>query len=96
VLDATTICFTLQGPITLDDVPALCERAEALLSLSHARKAVCELSEVDPDAVAVEALARLHLAARRCGCRLSLIRVSDELRDLLAFVGLSELLAECG
>jgi hypothetical protein len=40
----------------------------------------------------VESLARLQLAARRCGVELRLTRVPDELRELITFVGLAEAL----
>ncbi len=40
----------------------------------------------------IDLLARLHLAARRCGNRLRLRYVSDELRELIAFCGLEEAL----
>jgi hypothetical protein len=47
---------------------------------------------VDPDAVTVEALARLQLAARRHGCRVRLRNASPGLRDLVAFMGLRDVL----
>jgi hypothetical protein len=40
----------------------------------------------------VESLARLQLAARRCGIELRLRHVPDELRELITFVGLAEVL----
>ena len=40
----------------------------------------------------VESLARLQLAARRCGVELLLARVPDELRELITFAGLAEAL----
>ena len=40
----------------------------------------------------VDALARLQLAARRCGLELRLAHVPDELRELITFVGLAEAL----
>ena len=40
----------------------------------------------------VESLARLQLAARRCGLELRLRHVPDELRELITFVGLAEAL----
>ena len=40
----------------------------------------------------VESLARLQLAARRCGVELQLAHVSDELRELIIFAGLAEAL----
>ena len=40
----------------------------------------------------VESLARLQLAARRCGVELRLTRVTDELRELITFAGLAEAL----
>jgi hypothetical protein len=40
----------------------------------------------------VESLARLQLAARRRGLELRLAHVPDELRELIIFVGLAEVL----
>jgi hypothetical protein len=40
----------------------------------------------------VESLARLQLAARRCGLDLRLTRVPAELEELITFVGLAEAL----
>jgi STAS domain len=48
---------------------------------------------VEPDVAAVDALARLQLAARRSGCRICLQRVAPELRDLLDLMGLAEVFA---
>jgi len=44
--------------------------------------------------VAVDALARLQLAARRRGCQVRLRRAPNELRELLAFMGLRDILPE--
>lgn len=54
---------------------------------------VCDVSGlVEPDAAAVDALARLQLTVRRCGGELVLRHGSDELRGLLALTGLSDVL----
>ena len=45
-----------------------------------------------PDAAAVDALARLQLAARRLGLELRLRHASTELQELIAFVGLRDVL----
>ncbi len=52
----------------------------------------CDVCDVDTDAVAIDALARLQLAARGHGCRVRLRLASDELRDLVAFMGLEHVL----
>jgi hypothetical protein len=44
------------------------------------------------DLATVDALARLELAARRAGCRLVVLDPPDELRELVAFCGLEEVL----
>lgn len=54
--------------------------------------ALCDVRGVEPDAVTVEALARLQLAARRHGCRVRLLHASRELLDLVAFMGLRDVL----
>jgi ABC-type transporter Mla MlaB component len=53
---------------------------------------LCDVSDVGADAVVVDALARLQLAARRNGCEIRLCRASSELRELVAFMGLANVL----
>jgi hypothetical protein len=53
---------------------------------------VCDVGALAPDAVTVDALARLRLSARRLGLELRLSRPSRELQELLAFVGLRDVL----
>jgi hypothetical protein len=53
---------------------------------------VCDVGALPPDAAAVDALARLQLAARRIGLEIRLCCASSELCDLLAFCGLEDVL----
>ena len=92
--DAPTVSFALRGPIARDDLPGLCDRVCALLRSTEARVAFCNVEGVDSDAVTVDALSRLQLAARRSGCQVRLRNASDELRELVAFMGLSDVLVE--
>jgi anti-anti-sigma regulatory factor len=55
---------------------------------------LCDVGGVVADAASVEALARLQLVARRAGCDLRLRNASPELRDLVAFMGLRDVLPE--
>lgn len=87
-----TVAFTISGPITRADLPGLCERVCGLLSESGADVALCDVSGVGCDAVTVDALARLQLAARRHGCQVRLCNASAELLELLAFMGLDDVL----
>jgi ABC-type transporter Mla MlaB component len=89
-----TPTFAVWGPISHDDLPGLCDRVCALLSSSRAGVAFCDVQGVEPDAVTVEALARLQLGARRTGCQVRLRNASDELRELVAFMGLTDVLPE--
>ena len=89
-----TITFAIRGPITRADLPGLCKRVCALLDGSGADAALCDVAGVDPDAVTVDALARLQLAARRYGCRVHLRHASDELLELVTFMGLRDVLPE--
>jgi ABC-type transporter Mla MlaB component len=88
------IAFAVRGPIARTDLPGLCERICALLEDSGATVAVCDVRSVDSDAVTVDALARLQLAARRHGCGVRLRHASNELRDLVSFMGLEDVLTE--
>ena len=89
-----TVAFAIRGPIARADLHGLCNRVCALLGESRAGVALCDVRGVEPDAVTVDALARLQLAARRTGCRVRLLHASDELLELVALVGLSEVLPD--
>jgi len=53
---------------------------------------VCDVGAlVEPDVAAVEALARLQLAARRSGCRITLYDVPPQLGGLLELMGLRDI-----
>ena len=86
--------FSIHGPIARSDLPGLCERVCGLLSTSGAAIARCDVRGVEPDAVTVDALARLQLAARRHRCTVHLVNASRELIDLVAFMGRADVLHE--
>jgi ABC-type transporter Mla MlaB component len=90
----TTTSFAIRGPIARDDLAGLCARVCALLDASGAGVAMCDVDEVATDAVTVDALARLQLAAARRGCQVRLRGASCELRDLVAFMGLEDFLPD--
>jgi ABC-type transporter Mla MlaB component len=90
------VAFAIRGPIARADLPGLCERVCALLTKSRAEIVCCHVTGVTADAVTVDALARFQLAARRQGCRVRLREASPELRELVAFMGLSHVLPEEG
>ena len=89
-----TIAFAIEGPIERSDLPGLCDRVCALLDRSGAGVALCDVTGVEPDAVTVDALARLQLAARRKGCQVRLRHASDELLGLVTFMGLRDVLPD--
>jgi len=86
--------FAIWGPIAREDLTGLCDRVCALLQASRADIAHCDVSGVEPDAVTVDALARLQLAARRHGCQVRLRHASAALRELVAFMGLRDVLPD--
>jgi ABC-type transporter Mla MlaB component len=55
---------------------------------------VCDVACARADVLTVEALARLQLAARRHGCRVTLRHASEELLQLIAFMGLRDVLPD--
>ena len=89
-----TIVLPLGGPLVRADLPALCERGRTLLEASGAGVLVCDARGlVDADAVALDAIARLQLTARRLGGRICVRYAPAELEDLLRLTGLAEI---CG
>jgi ABC-type transporter Mla MlaB component len=89
-----TITFTIWGPIARDDLPGLCARVCALFGEQQPDVALCKCATVGADAVTVDALAKLQLAARGYGCVVRLRGVADDLRRLVAFMGLTDVLVE--
>ena len=84
--------LAVYGPIARSDLPGLCDRLCASLGSSGADVALCDVRGVEPDAVTVEALARLQLGARRHGCEVRLRNASVELLELVGFMGLRDVL----
>ena len=90
------ITILISGPIAPTDLPGLHRRVCALLEGCDAAFAVCDINGASADAVTVDALARLLLAARRHQCQVRLSGASDELRELVAFMGLADVLPDRG
>ena len=91
--DSATL--TIRGPLERADLPGLFERTCALLERDCPDLLRCEVDGVAADAVAVDALSRLALAARRQGCRVLVCAASAELQALVAFLGFADVLP-CG
>jgi ABC-type transporter Mla MlaB component len=88
------IRFAVRGPIERADLPGLSERVCALFE-EHANCVVeCDVGGVPPDAVTVEALARLQLVAHRNRCQVRLCNASTDLLEVVALMGLTDVLAE--
>ena len=79
--------------ISRPDVARACERLRALVRASDPDVVVCDVRGLAADVVAVEALARLRLTARRLGCGLRLRGASRALAEMVAFCGLCDVLA---
>jgi|RhiMethySRZTD1v2_1073278.scaffolds.fasta_scaffold1731620_1 ABC-type transporter Mla MlaB component len=89
-----TVELAFRGPIARSDLPGLCDRVCAILGATRSAVALCDVAGVDPDAVTVDALARLQLAARRHGCQVILRNASPALLDLVELMGLADVLGE--
>ena len=86
------ISFVVNGPIRRRDLAGLSARLCRLLARGDVELALCELRGVEANAVAVDALARLQLAARRRGSRLCVRGASADLRELVSLLGLLDVL----
>jgi ABC-type transporter Mla MlaB component len=91
-ISAQAATLIIRGPLERGDLPGLFMRTCALLEGVRPELLRCEVAGVAGDAVAVDALSRLALAARRHGCDVSLCGACAELRALVAFLGLAEVL----
>ncbi len=84
-----SIVFPIGGPIAREELPSLCEAFRMVAE--GATDVVCDVGGLGlADAVAVDALARVTLVARRLGCTVRLRNASADLLALVAFVGLAD------
>lgn len=89
-----TLVLVLGGPIARADIPALCDRVRAVLSRSDAEVVVLDVSGVsDPDAVTLDVLARVVLAARRLGRQVWVRNAGEQLRELVTLAGLWDIMS---
>jgi len=93
VTQSGTVYAQIRGPLARRDLPGLYARICAQLTAAADGTLVCDVAPVAVDAVAVEALARLQLGARRHRCRVLIANASKELHDLVQLFGLEEVLA---
>jgi ABC-type transporter Mla MlaB component len=91
-----TVGLAIRGPITRADLPGLCDRVCAFLRDASGSVVLCDVHGVEPDAVCVDALARLQLAARRRGCCVRLENASPALLELVELMGLTHVLPADG
>jgi len=92
--DPSAIVIVIGGRLDRAAAVRLGTRVPALLEHHGAELLVCDVGAlIGPDAVVIDALCRMRLAARRLGCQLALRDASRELRELLSLMGLTDVLA---
>jgi hypothetical protein len=88
-----SIVLDVRSPVSRAAIAGLCQRVRAMLGTVGVDVVSCEVGAlVDPDPVAVDALARMQLTARRAGGSIRLRHARARLRDLLTAVGLCDAL----
>ena len=85
--------MALAGRIGPTEIAAVCKRVRELICDQGADVVVVDVSGVvEPDLVALDALARLHLMARRFGRDIKITHTCEQLEELVAFSGLGDVL----
>jgi ABC-type transporter Mla MlaB component len=88
-----TVTMTVPSTLCREDLPRLLEHTCALLAcVPRCELLLCEVGGVAADAVALDALARLALSARRSRCEVRLCGASAELLALVELAGLDGVL----
>lgn len=92
-----SVVLDMSSSVSRATIAGLCERVREMLGIRGVHLVTCEVGALtDPDPVAVDALARMQLTARRAGGSIRLRHARARLRDLLAAIGLCEALPRCG
>jgi ABC-type transporter Mla MlaB component len=89
----TEISLALWAPLVPGDLPGLARRMCAEIPVG-VRTAFLDVRVARADALTVDALAQLQLLAKRRGCQVRLRGCSSELRDLVTFMGLQNVLLD--
>ncbi len=88
--------LSVTGPVTAEDIGRLCATVPQLLSRGETAVVLCDSDgPVAPDLATVEAITRLHLAAKRRGGQVRVCAQRHDLRALLALTGLAEVIVDC-
>jgi ABC-type transporter Mla MlaB component len=87
------ISLALHAPLAPGDLPGLAQRLCEQIA-PGVQTARLDVSVARADALTVDALAQLQLLAKRRGCQVRLRGCSPELRDLVAFMGLTHVLLD--
>lgn len=88
--------FVVRAPIHRSDLPGLGDRLRQCVRAGDTKVLLCDVAGlVHPGAESVDALARMQLIGRREGTSIYFRGASAELRELLEFVGLDDLLEVC-
>jgi phospholipid transport system transporter-binding protein len=84
--------IVLEGPVTLDSVPALLEQGLALIDRDEVRIDLAGVTAADSSAVAL--LLEWMRAARRAGRRIVYLNLGNSLASLVALYGVTDLLPQ--
>jgi ABC-type transporter Mla MlaB component len=88
------VVLFVAGRVDRSDIPALCERVRGLAAhIECGQPIVCDVGDLTAvDAVVVDALAQMQLAAQRRGRSVQVRCAPPDLRSLLMLVGLDDVL----
>jgi ABC-type transporter Mla MlaB component len=89
----TEIDLALWAPLVPGDLQGLARRLCTEI-VPGVRTAFLDVHVARADALTVDALAQLQLLAKRRGCQVRLRGCSPELRDLVSFMGLDNVLPD--
>jgi len=84
--------IVLEGPVTLDSVPALLEQGLGLIDRDEVRIDLAGVTAADSSAVAL--LLEWMRAARRAGRRIVYLNLGNSLESLVALYGVTDLLPQ--
>ncbi len=84
------VVVIIEGPIAPDGIQPLCDRVRSVLGARPRARVICDVGAIgDPDAVTVEALARMQLTATRLGSAIVLRDPCADLARLLDLCGMA-------